>query len=117
MNFYKSALFIAITATFGCASSASPNEILYRIGPVEDGAFVAIDIALDVESLTYTTPHNDGYGVFRFAGNDICFLASYSDTERCINYLVPYTEWKVGDVWEIKSFDGSAAVVTVKAIE
>lgn len=93
------------------------QEITYTIGPAIAGDFNAIDIILDIDTFTYETPHNNGYGVYRFDGTDICFLASYSETERCIDYEVPHTDWGEGDVWAIKSFDGSDAVVSVKSIK
>lgn len=100
----------------GCISAPDKSSILYNIGPVEEGAFTPIDIRLDINSLTYKTPHNDGYGVYRFDGTNICFLASYSNVERCIDFLVEPLKWVEGDRWEIKSFDGTDAVVTVKEV-
>ncbi|MFA3791208.1 hypothetical protein AB6T38_08820 [Aliiglaciecola sp. SL4] len=100
----------------GCVGTSHTSSILYNIGPVEEGAFSSIDILLDIDSQTYKTPHNDGYGVYRFDGTNICFLASYSKVERCIDFQIEPAKWVEGEHWEIKSFDGSDAVVTVKEI-
>jgi len=104
----------------GCANlpSASTNaaSILYTIKPLEAGGFNPMDIKLDLNSDRYVTPANDGYGVYRIDGTNICFHASYSDRERCIDYEIHYEDWSVGDSWPIKSFDGSDVVVTVKEI-
>jgi len=106
----------------GCASSPSTSDsakissVLYTIQPLKVGEFNPIDIKLDLNSDRYVTPKNDGYGVYRIDGTNICFHASYSNKERCIDYEIHYKDWSEGDSWEIISYDGSKVVVVVKKI-
>lgn len=100
------------------ADEAASNikTIAYTNSPVEEGAFEPFQVVLDLDTLKYTVPARDGYGTFRFDGTNVCFFASYSDKERCIDFLFPHEEWAIGQTWTMKSYDGKPIITTVDDI-
>lgn len=101
----------------GNQAKSDITTIAYTNSPIEPGAFEAFQVVLDLETLKYTVPARDGYGTFRFDETKICFFASYSNKERCIDFLFAHQDWAVGQSWDMNSYDGKPIKTTVDVIK
>lgn len=90
--------------------------IAYTNNPIKPGDFEPFQVILDLDTLNYTVPTNEGYGTFRFDGTQLCFFASYSDKERCLEFEIPHQQWAVGQTWDITSYDGRPVNIVVDEI-
>jgi len=118
-------IHVLLAACDGGSSTALPTNapadrirtIAYTNTPITPGDFEPFQVVLDLETSSYTVPARDGYGTFRFDETKICFFASYSDQERCIDFLFPPSDWSVGESWDMASYDGRPIRTTVDVIE